>query len=382
VHILELMTCSYMPEMTTNLANRWLVPLFILFTVFSLIALGDDAAASEYDFRPDLYLDGGLLADHLAVTLCNDDRSLRFSEYEHKSAVGLALAANHGDKLDSTQNGQTWSEWLGFSKNAAEQKIIDEKSFYDWVQSQPDDSIDPLSFAKKAIEIKGGNVLEGLRFAYNLLTRGVEKSQLFVQRPIFSKLVDITGEYKLVREAYATRVGSRPRKYERIRSTRGGKASAWYHFFGAAAGSFDLGTAVFDQDKPNNFLGNEAYEKAYQIANVMMYLEIANYDSQNYFNDSYKRNSMNWAGVELGARLAQALLNTLTLHDCELWAKVDLPPYLSDRPDIFGEKWRLKGGQMPYEYTYPPELAQKRAGYSPYLLRNVWAPARQTAHAD
>ncbi len=135
-------------------------------------------------------------------------------------------------------------------------------------------------------------------------------------------------------------------------STRGGKASAWYHFFGAAAATYDEAT----KKSPFPLSANAAARNAYVMGRItggglMIAEEFFDRMTQllrlNGPVDFTKRHIINRQGVHFGANLARYLLLAKAgSFACEP-TQHDDTYYLYDNPEIFGRNYPLRDGERP-----------------------------------
>ncbi|MGE0763423.1 MAG: hypothetical protein AB7N80_09095 [Bdellovibrionales bacterium] len=319
----------------------------ILIATWSFAWLGSlpqSHAQENYDYRPFLFLDGKALADHAAAELCKNPQAFNFQEYDHHTPAYSALLGLYGFAFDHYAN------------------QADGARLESWILSQPDNSIDPLKLLQKSAELKNGNVLMALRLIYDLLTS--EELQYSdeltprappirrAKRPLFQKLVDITGEQKIVQDKHAS--GKFPkveRGWGRLISPRGGKASSWYHFFGAAAVAYDEATKPTGLPLDCDMRAANAQIMGRVAAGGLVGLEMvfdlfAQAMTAKTFVGQRKRYVMNSQGVEFGAKLAHNMILASEQKNCDRLAKPQ-QHYLVDRPDIFGAHYPLKEDESP-----------------------------------
>lgn len=291
--------------------------------------------ADQYDYRPFLHLDGQQLSNHVAASICADLLKFDQSKIEHMNTFKAGLYGVFG-----------WPLTSDVSKNEQKQLLLAE-----WIFQQNDNSITPLDLVKKAIVIEDGNPLAGLRLAYNLLSR--DSPRVRTRNLLFSRLIDITGEQKMAQDAFQLNKDKKPSPtLLNPISSRGGKASAWYHFFGAAAVA--LGEGLKPPPLPlgceleamnAQLMGKMAAGTMVQMETVFDHtFQFLNYKS--YYVDSKKRALINQEGVEFGASLAKQLILIREKKDCDYFTQ-PTQPYLTDRPDIYGDKYPLKMDQHP-----------------------------------
>jgi hypothetical protein len=290
-----------------------------LFTLLTLLPLPSEA--ESYDYRPFLYLDGSLLASHLTAHICNNPEVYAFEKYQHMNPIKSGFQGGNGMQLGSTSDFMGGEDANGMLKS--------------WILHQPDNSVAPLEIAQRAIALQGGNVLNGLRLVYNVV--GEDESLPYGKlyrnsEPIFSKLIDITGEQKMARDGFNANRDKTPGK--RL-SSRGGNASSWVHFFGAAAIAYDEGTK-------STWRGKAVGEVFVHIDQTFGYL-------QHNFADATKRKMTNHEGVLFGAKLAENLANLRAKKSCGEYSAPG-QEYLEERPGLFKANYPLEPGEYPPDH--------------------------------
>ena len=312
-------------------ALRKMAALILLF-LFFLRAV--PCVADQYDYRPFLHIDGKNLSAHLVSSICSNLTNFDQSRLEH---------------MNTFKSG--WFGMLGWNVASDPSRDMEHQlTIAKWIFEQNDYSITPLDLAKKAIEVEDGNPLAGLRLIYNLLSAGSPRSR--TNNLLFSKLVDITGEQKMAQDAFRLNKDKKPPAavFKPI-SSRGSKPSAWYHFFGAAMIALDEGLK-----RPPFPLGSLEAMNAKLMGKLtvgtMVQMEtIFDHSFQllvygSYYVDSKKRYLINWEGVQFGASLAEYLILIREKTSCDNFAQ-PTQPYLTDRPDLYGDDYPLKMDQYP-----------------------------------
>jgi hypothetical protein len=305
-----------------------------------ILMLPKMSSASEYDNRAFLFLDGKLLADHLLPEVCNDNRITDFSGYSRLNPFASGIKGFVGNQFGNN--------WRRLPTNSEEHEI---EMFKKMIMEKPDDSVTPIDMAMMAISFTKGNVLNGLQLAYNVLLDARMDARDDRNKPtIANKLVDITGEQNMAREAFKN-----PKKLfssNFVISTRGGKISNWYHFFGAAMIAYDEGT----KEPPIKLSCDTKIKNAHlmgkMVAGTMVTIESA---LDKYFGiplrqavieSNLKREQNNYQGVEFGARLAQNVVSLKLKNNCSSLVKPN-QPYLADRPELFPKDYPLRPNENP-----------------------------------
>lgn len=317
--------------------------MYFVITLTAFLFSGYLGNAQEFDRRPFLYFDGQRFAQAAASGICQDREVFNFESYQHKLFI---LAGFMG--------------WQGQSLQVNDYPTLDQQqSLEKWILQQPDNSITPLQLFLVATTITNNNVLDSLRLVYNTLSAGwndnYEPAKPFRNRPIWKKLIDITGEQVLAREAFRLNQTPPPKRLGFIRrlSTRGGKSSAWYHFFGAAAIAYDEATKPAPVPLGPTIRAGNARLTGNVVGGALTSLESA---SEKIFKtakhgpvDLKKRTLINFQGVEFGASLAKYLILAASNIYSPCGQLFEASYYLYDAPSIFGEDYPLKPGQRPDE---------------------------------
>jgi hypothetical protein len=198
---------------------------FVKYGLFLICSFaGLEVLGGEFDQRPYLYLDGKKFADVAAQNLCVNSAAMSFRNYRHFTFLYSGIRGFDGSSLTRVSS----------SAQKSSAKKID--AVANWLRAQPANSVTPLGLLETAVKVENSNVLEALRLTYNLLSAERKKG---ANTPLTAKLIDITGEQLISRNAFK----NKPKRLLPIGlSTRGGKLSSWYHFFGAAAVAYDEAT--------------------------------------------------------------------------------------------------------------------------------------------
>lgn len=314
---------------------------FILYFVGLLLAT-QVGFASTLDNRPDLYFDGEIFAARLFAQICENPNIYHFSQYGPDPIAPLR-------------------GYLGLPYWGLEKK--DMQALTQWATEQEANSIYPDMLYRKAIEITNGNVNVGLRLVWNFLSADWENKKKVVEKPWYSNLVDITGEKDLVKELYKYGPNGKagttrwPVNSTGKVASRGGNYSSWYHFSGTGAISLNGVFSIYNIQP----FAVASCKKAQTFADIgrlstNVMLAIEHYGSNYKFVDPFKRENIDKAGSKFGSELAKHLiLGKSNPSYCAYMKKYISAEYLTDRPDIYGPKWHLKPGQMPYEYKVKRE---------------------------
>ena len=279
------------------------------FFIYSSVILGEE--------RPDLYLDGKILANTVADGLKKSDLKHALSTKKIPNmmdhlAAGFSFSNRHDDYRNQLMN---------------------------WVLSQPDHSIYPHEFILKSIQIRGGNVQDGLMLAYDHLVDGWYRSDSRNAYEHTLKLVDITGElsnYDGSTRIYGERKTSIARKALNFpfinkgaptQTIRGDNFSAWYHFLGVTLSTYMSSRSI-------NPMPAGWTNKTIVFVNEYIF--------SGTFIDGEKRLKIDLAAPDFATQLIKLLKKPHLIKNKS--------QYLYENSSQYGQKWKLKPGQLPGDY--------------------------------
>lgn len=298
--------------------------------VISILVSGEVTFA---EYRPDLYLDGEAMANAITPWILENTEAV--DRLDHTDYPASYLYLFYGARF-------------GWDYNANIDKSNILKS---WILSQEDNSIKPVAFYQKAIEIAGGNVEDGLVLAWNFLIHRKGEKRKRNDFPYQQKLYDITGEF----EVFEGNKGPNGRV-----TVRGDKFSAWYHFAGTALNSFHEANRISSIPTGCSNRTISGFAKAKTNFALLMEHFGNRFRQRTLFNegmiDKLKKQKIDEAGAEFGAALWKNLMDHEYSTSEEFLESSPNRTYLYDNPSVYGPKWRLREGQKPWEWDPPEDI--------------------------
>ena len=223
-----------------------------------------------------------------------------------------------------------------------------------WMLAQPNASITPNALYTKAFEITGGDLQLGMKVVWDVLR---EKWNADARRNLYPhilKLVDITGELPLFDGIEHPRPAGDPREAAQagsvrlkvrralgkpelpVKTIRGDNFSGWYHFAGTALSAFLKGSSRLNLMPP--------------AAQAKLMVQIDHTLFSNQLIDAKKRQQLDLAGVDFGAKLSQNLKTYSTVDEFKASPDAENTNYIYDHSEFYGPDWALKPGQHPRDF--------------------------------
>ncbi len=221
---------------------------------------------------------------------------------------------------------------------------------YNWILSQPDNSILPDKLYEEAIKLEQGNIGKAMTLVWDTLLSHGWTSRDRNTFPHIKKLFDITGEhdsfeeYKVI-EPLATgdtlksnkNLPHRAKMYKSPMIKRGDKMGSWYHFAGTALNSY------LKSINRVNIIPGEL------DTNTMIFLEEKILFRFNTQFDSKKRVQIDLAGSRFGASLARNMKKYSNLEEFNHTLESRDIEYIYNDENKYKD-WALKEGQRPLDF--------------------------------
>lgn len=182
-----------------------------------------------------------------------------------------------------------------YPSESAETRNEKEKALTDWIQSQPDHSIEPHILMTKALEINNGRVFAAWTMAWNVISQDWPAAAVRNYGTTVQKIVSLTGERQLWQsaahvvvltekdrttgEATITRNGqdevvkNQPRKVKLAITKRGDEFSYLYHRIGVEL--LAMATAEYFNSLPSHKLIGSMLAKSGAVAEWLKFTDTA-----------------------------------------------------------------------------------------------------------
>ena len=298
-----------------------------LMLLLILATCSAQASAKNQPYKPTLYFKGGGVAFDVAEWLVGKNPEADV----FKRPIKL--------DLKKLRNGQV----IRYNTYSTEALALDR-----WVLSQPDASIHPSDFFKRALTLCDYNIELGLILAWDYLSRdwwhALERNNL----PASRKFIDLTGELPLFDGSYHFR----PVGYQRgglktdadrivrlklVTTKRGDNRGAWYHMAGTALAAYYY--AAIPTGRPWFVYFLTEVEKYW-------YRQTAGIANK-------KRLAIDRAGADFGYFLRRSLKRengNLVVKESFLR---DRRQVLIERPDFYGADYILQEDDRPKDFEGP-----------------------------